>query len=315
MGPFHGGPYAPVVYQADPVDAHLSMSNKPLSQGPLPVIAPKPPMLDFSAPTSYHHGQIYQGQQIAAPSAPLDLSSPSYGQPNYPSSLPLFPQPQRPSIAAQQHVGYRQSGASDDSLPSVPMFGDPDAGNEPPSFPGPPRPSHPNRTSAGPSRRGHMQPPPGIVLSEEEEFWFSDDDASMVESDDDDAQAESFAGHLESNDLGIIVARRLDRPVDMFNTQPRTFSNFADENVLASYFPSSTNSPLNDTQTAAIFWYFVNVTAPSMSLYERHPFDPSPMFQGQPVPKARQHIWTCEFIVLLAARFSLEKKDQKATTD
>jgi hypothetical protein len=31
-----------------------------------------------------------------------------------------------------------------------------------------------------------------------------------------------------------------------------------------------------------------------MSLYERHPFDPTPMFQGHPIPKERQHIWTCE---------------------
>jgi len=51
---------------------------------------------------------------------------------------------------------------------------------------------------------------------------------------------------------------------------------------------------LNDPHTAAIFWYFVNMTGPSMSLYERHPFDPSPMFQGAPVPKARRHIWTCK---------------------
>jgi hypothetical protein len=116
----------------------------------------------------------------------------------------------------------------------------------------------------------------------------------MAESDD-DAMAASQAASLKSNDLGIRVARRLDAPFDYYGTQPRTFGGFVDaSNVLATYMPSSTNSPLNDTQTASVFWYFVNVTGPTMSLYERHPFDSSPMFQGQPVPKARQHIWTCE---------------------
>jgi len=35
-----------------------------------------------------------------------------------------------------------------------------------------------------------------------------------------------------------------------------------------------------------------------MSLYERHPFDPAPMFQGRPVPKQRQHIWTYTFPIM-----------------
>jgi hypothetical protein len=119
----------------------------------------------------------------------------------------------------------------------------------------------------------------------------------MVESDDDyDTAFESQVSHLESNDLGIRVARQANAFGDLYGTQLRTFSGFVDINgILATYTPSSTNSPLNDSRTAAVFWYFVNVTGPCISLYERHPFDPSPMFQGKPVPKVRQHIWTCEF--------------------
>ena len=131
-----------------------------------------------------------------------------------------------------------------------------------------------------------------IVPAAEDEYWYSDDDASMGESDD-EFGAEQHAANLASNDLGVLVARRLHAPFDMYGTQVRSFHTFADDNILATYIPSSTNSPLNDAQTAAIFWYFVNVTGPSMSLYERHPFDPSPMFQGEPVPKTKQHIWTC----------------------
>lgn len=127
-------------------------------------------------------------------------------------------------------------------------------------------------------------------------YWSPDDEASMGESEDEnEGFTEEDLAHLESNDLGIRVARRMDRTAEYYDTRLRTFTGFVDANsVLATYTPSSTNSPLNDAQTASVFWYFVNVTGPSMSLYERHPFDPSPLFQGQPVPKARRHIWTCK---------------------
>jgi hypothetical protein len=100
--------------------------------------------------------------------------------------------------------------------------------------------------------------------------------------------------HLEANDLGIEVAKRLEPHHDLYGVRIRSFAGLADANVLDTYTPSSASSPLNDAQTAAVFWYFVNVTGQSMSLYERHPFDPTPMFQGIPVPKQRQHIWTCQ---------------------
>ncbi len=128
----------------------------------------------------------------------------------------------------------------------------------------------------------------------EGEYWYPDDDASMVDSGD-EADPESQSGHLKSNELGVLVAKRLEAPSDRNGTQLRSFSRFASSDVLSTYFPASSNSPLNDKKTAVMFWYFVNVTGPSMSLYERHPSDPSPMFQGIPVPKARQHIWTCKF--------------------
>jgi hypothetical protein len=111
----------------------------------------------------------------------------------------------------------------------------------------------------------------------------------------DDLLVDRHTAHLESNDLGIRVARHIEAPADIYGTRMRTFDGFVDINVLETYTASSQNSPLNDAQTAAVFWHFVHVTGSSMSLYERHPFDPSPMFQGEPVPKARQHIWTCMF--------------------
>lgn len=132
------------------------------------------------------------------------------------------------------------------------------------------------------------------AVTPEGNYWQSDDEASMGDSDDNELPQDLHISHLESNDLGIQVARRLEAAPDAYGVRMRTVSSFADTNVLDTYTPSSMNSPLNDSQTAAVFWYFVNVTGQSMSLYERHPFDPTPMFQGQPVPKARRHIWTCK---------------------
>ncbi|CAK7270383.1 hypothetical protein SEPCBS57363_004076 [Sporothrix epigloea] len=130
-------------------------------------------------------------------------------------------------------------------------------------------------------------------------YWYTDDDASMAASGDDEDESDDDAQHLESNDLGVIVARRLQNyPADAFGTQMRTFSKFVDADVLATYVPSSANSPLNDAQTASVFWYFVNVTGPSMSLFERRPFDTTPIFKGQPVPRSCQHIWTYTFPII-----------------
>ncbi|KAI2624389.1 hypothetical protein GGR54DRAFT_629665 [Hypoxylon sp. NC1633] len=118
----------------------------------------------------------------------------------------------------------------------------------------------------------------------------------MAESD--DVLISERRTSVDFNDLGVVAFQRFDQPIDMFGTQTRTFSAFAPESFLATYEPSPVNSPLNDKQIAAVFWHFVNVTGPSISLYERHPYDPTPIFQGQPIPKARQHIWTYTFPIL-----------------
>ena len=139
---------------------------------------------------------------------------------------------------------------------------------------------------------------PRVAGEADDQYWFSDDDDpydydEAMEDSEDEAYLGSQTAHLEANDLGILVKRRLDGQMDDSGTHMRTFSNFATQNVLASYFPSSSNSPLNDTRTASIFWYFVNVTGPTMSIFERHPVNPSPMFEGRPVAKSSQHTWTC----------------------
>ena len=73
----------------------------------------------------------------------------------------------------------------------------------------------------------------------------------------------------------------------------RSLTDFLDEpNVLATYRPSASTSPLMDPKTARIFWHFVTATAPSLSIFERHPANPSILFSGSPIPNAQRSLWT-----------------------
>lgn len=141
--------------------------------------------------------------------------------------------------------------------------------------------------------------------SEEDIFDKSDDEMGLDESDH-DTQAdvgEAQEDHLKNNDLGIIVA--LQASQDMQEQRLRTYHSFLDgPNILTSYQPSARSSPLSDSTTARIFYHYVNVTAPSISLYERHPANPSLMFQGRPIPRSQQHIWACKCIYLFTIVFA-----------
>jgi hypothetical protein len=74
--------------------------------------------------------------------------------------------------------------------------------------------------------------------------------------------------------------------------QLRSFTTYLNEpNILASYQPTLGSSPLNNPKTARIFLHFIHSTGPSLSVFERHPIDPSTMF-GAPVSAAQQGLWT-----------------------
>lgn len=85
------------------------------------------------------------------------------------------------------------------------------------------------------------------------------------------------------------------------DTRVRTYHSVIENfgpNMLAAYIPSFRDSPLSDPTAAAIFTHFLNVVAPGISMYERHPANPSLLLQGQPVPRSQQHLWACKFCFL-----------------
>lgn len=118
-----------------------------------------------------------------------------------------------------------------------------------------------------------------------------DDDYYDVESDEDmEAQSEADSQNNAQNNLGLILA--LSQGHDDRNARSITTFLKNESNVLATYRPSATASPLMDPKAARIFCHFVTSTGPSLSIYERHPTNPSIMFSGFPVPAARQALWT-----------------------
>lgn len=91
------------------------------------------------------------------------------------------------------------------------------------------------------------------------------------------------------SDVGLMLAlsaNQSDRGI-------RSLHNFLNEpNVLSTYHPVYTASPLMDPQTARVFCHFVTATAPTLSLCERHPANPSIIFSGNPVPISQRSLWT-----------------------
>ncbi|KAI9798752.1 MAG: hypothetical protein M1833_004582 [Piccolia ochrophora] len=93
----------------------------------------------------------------------------------------------------------------------------------------------------------------------------------------------------DGQELGVIVALQASQD----QRAVRSFTTFLDEpNVLASYRPSPTSSPLMDPKAARIFCHFITSTGPSLSMYERRPPNPSVMFTQGPVPRSQQSLWT-----------------------
>ncbi|KAK1594372.1 uncharacterized protein LY79DRAFT_668659 [Colletotrichum navitas] len=293
------GVYGPVVYPPESSNSSFQrLPNpppKPSNGPPLAPIAPKPPQhLDFQGQPMLHYGQGFPAQQRLSqlqgqpPPASFDFNQFPYGEQHMHSS---------PSIVSPAGQFQAQFGGHRSSLVSP----NTDSGAFVHS------PTEPWREQATVAAPGHARVEQMGVFSDhnaaaqgnqladnaEMEYLYSEDDESMPDSDDafEDAMGEESA-------YGQLVQSRNDGPWDGFGTRMRTFSSFADEAILTSYIPTPNHSPLNDERTAALFWHFINVTGPSMSLYERHPFDHSKLANNYSVPKAGHNIWTYTFPII-----------------
>ncbi|KAL8639340.1 MAG: hypothetical protein Q9228_003619 [Teloschistes exilis] len=117
-----------------------------------------------------------------------------------------------------------------------------------------------------------------------------DDDFYDVTSDEEDANGELIMSDATASHLGLILAPAASQGRERF----RSLTNFLNEpNVLSSYRPSYTASPLMDPETARVFCHYVTATAPTLSIHNRHAVNPSVrMFMGEPVPAYQRSLFT-----------------------
>ncbi|KAJ3953944.1 hypothetical protein N0V92_009577 [Colletotrichum tropicale] len=298
IGAFNlNGVYGPVVYPPEASNPPFhQLSNPPPKSSnapPLAPIAPKPPQnMDYGGQPMHHqYGQGFPGPSSGhhPSSSPFDFNQYAFGPPQIPPQMPPTPSLTSP-ISPDQFQGPFGGAQS--------TFVSPNTDNG--SFAYVPREAwqgQPSNHARVEEIRHYPNDPlrrEDVVEDPDVQFFFNDDDdASMGDSDD---GFEDLMG--EESAYGQLVQARSDGPWDGFGTEVRKFSAFAEETILTSYIPTPNNSPLNDERTAALFWHFINVTGPSMSLYERHPFDHTKLMNNFSVPKAGHNLWTYTFPIL-----------------
>ncbi|KAI0525919.1 hypothetical protein F5B22DRAFT_260157 [Xylaria bambusicola] len=295
LGAIAGAPYGPIQYPAPSPQAlvreqQLSVAQQRSSSQSLQIIAPKPPAVGYHPLAAHQFSHFYPSHvNPVPPQPPVNLAPNQFLSQPQPSKYTFFP-PTTIDAFSQGHGRQDIPGGNNRYPPQAPQS----SGSE-------------GQASTSPQSRKQLNGSgtfvgvePTVPVSEEQlEDWdyeFYDDDASLAESDD-----EFLPANLDSqgglDGPGVVTSQRLDHQYHMLGTNTRTFSTFGAETVLATYDPSPGNSPLNDKHIAAVFWHFINVTGPSMSIYERHPLDPSNVFQGQ-MPTSKQHGWTYAYPVM-----------------
>ncbi|OJD27756.1 white-opaque regulator 1 [Blastomyces percursus] len=65
-----------------------------------------------------------------------------------------------------------------------------------------------------------------------------------------------------------------------------------DETSLMSYIPSPFASPLMDPEVTRIFCHFITAVAPVLSIFERHPVNPTVILSASAIPPSQQSLWT-----------------------
>ncbi|KAI5926162.1 hypothetical protein F4810DRAFT_699701 [Camillea tinctor] len=296
LGAFANAPYGPIHYPAPSPQAlireqQLTAAQQRSSSQALQVIAPKPPTVGYPQLIGSQFSHVFSGPTGPQP---MQFDPGQFGsQP--PPRFTFFPPTTADAFSRNQNQLRQESSTSSDQIPSASSSKNAQKDNHvvPP-------PSRRTLEGEGKGKAIEEVEPVGRIIEPELEAWEyadSEDDASMAESDDEPVLSQRDS-QFSLHQLGVVMSQSADQPYHMFGTHPRTFSTYAAENLLATYNPTPADSPLKNKQVASIFWHFIHVTGPTISLFERHPFDPSPIFQGQPVPKARQHIWIYTFPVL-----------------
>ncbi|KAH7238307.1 hypothetical protein BKA59DRAFT_241849 [Fusarium tricinctum] len=269
MGTMQGGPFGSAFYPQGPAHlGHLQVKASP--QGQLPTIAPKPPPFGYPGQQP-PYGHYVHGQGVVPPN-PYDLNAP-----------------------AVPHPYHQMNGMmpGDPSMPYARAQSDPRQHHADPALNGQRGAPYPSDSQPDPlaMKREGMQMKVTVhdYDIEYDDFEMPEDDASMGESDDDTQDPRQVLGP---------VMKQFNGTWDTNGTRVRTFSTFAQSNILSDYTASARITELKDPVMLQIFMHFIQVTGPSMSLYERHPFDHTGENSFDPTPKGANNLWSYTFPVI-----------------
>lgn len=281
-------------------DQQVSAAQQKSASQSLQIIAPKP------SPPGYYHGgvphfgPVYANQMPPAAAPPLNVD-PNFGdiQPAPVSRYTFFP-PETVDDFSQNQWRHKPPPPPPPPPPPGPQLefrqfsptANHDIHQDAQTVPTQHAEHHVIESSNG---KGHLSREADRADQLQETEWTDQEEEGDYEYDTDMAEFddEELIPQDGQSELNLIVSQRLNDRFDSSRIQPRTFAIHTDH-VMATYEPSSVNSPLNDKQIAEVFWHFVNVTGPTISMYERYPLDGMSYLQGTQV-KRRQHIWTCKY--------------------
>lgn len=309
-----GGPYGPLPYHhPDPaealVNAQLSSNHSKASsssQGPLPIIAPKPSSLNFGNAVQFGYIGGYPGVHRANSTTGLGLGGLGIHNSQYilttMSPEAIYSQP--PPPPPPPHLGLTTSLTQmyHPDLFDFHIHEQPPLPRSNTGFMLPERRHTACARMERPATSPTMPFSPSICQSQPEnieamevaDLWDLEDVTDPLVFDNERNLPLGFSD-MSANDIGSTAIGRLHSSLDLYGTSVRSFQALSDENVLVNYTPSPTDSPLNDPKVAAILWYFLHVTGPALNMYERNRPDPSRIFSGQSMSRSDQHIWTCRF--------------------
>lgn len=119
----------------------------------------------------------------------------------------------------------------------------------------------------------------------------SRDHPAAYDEDDEDAMSISDDELIDPSDSRGLQS--LSKAWNGTRVDAQKFRSFASSGALFTYMDSPANSELRHHGEIIVFSYFLNITSPTISMYERHPCDP---VEKQEFHAKGHNLWSCKYL-------------------
>lgn len=114
---------------------------------------------------------------------------------------------------------------------------------------------------------------------------------ATYDEDDEDAMSISDDELIDPSDSRGLQS--LSKAWNGTRVDAQKFRSFASSGALFTYMDSPANSELRHHGEIIVFSYFLNITSPTISMYERHPCDP---IEKQEFHAKGHNLWSCKYL-------------------